>query len=272
MKKEKFRRLWRRAVDDPQRADISVHASSGAYYLFLSLGPLVVLLLSVLPYTPLTEQQLLQSLLGFTPEPFRRLVNAIVTDVYTGSLTFFSISFIAELWSAAKFLSSVLHGVGEIYDDGGRYDSFFRRRFMGALYTLALLVFILGNLTLLFFGERLLALAQSRFPAMEGFFAGLLRLRSLIFLVALTLVIALLFRYIPHKDLRFWRQLPGAAFSAVVWLLFSRAYSWAVQRFAFFSVYGSLAMITISLFWMYCSLYILFLGAWLNTLGEKFVK
>lgn len=263
--------LVRRAVTDPRRADISLYATSGAYYLFLSLGPLVALLLAALPYTALTRQQLLDVFLAYAPDAFGQLVYAIVADVYAGSLAALGLSIVAELWSAAKFLSSVVRGVGAIVDGGT--GGFFRRRLMGAVYTVALIVFILMNLTLLLFGERLFAVMQNRYPAMEGLWAGLLRLRGVVFFAGLTVVNALLFRYAPKKELRFFRQIPGAAFSAAAWLLFSRAYSWALERFGLFGVYGSIAAVITSLFWIYCSLYILFLGAWLNTLwGGSSVK
>ncbi|MCC8358205.1 MAG: YihY/virulence factor BrkB family protein, partial [Oscillospiraceae bacterium] len=74
----------------------------------------------------------------------------------------------------------------------------------------------------------------------------------------------LLFRLLPDRNLHLRRLLPGAMGGAVVWLLFSQLYSWAVERFQLFSVYGSMAFVIVSLFWMYCSLYILFFAGWVN--------
>ena len=162
----------------------------------------------------------------------------------------------------------VLRGVGQIYD-GRSYGGYLRRRFLGALYTAVLIVLVLGNLALLFFGEKLLAAVMGHMPAGAWLWAGLLRLRGLVFFAVVTVINALMFRYVPKKELNFQRQLPGAAFSAATWLAFSHIYSWAVERFRFYSIYGGLAIVIISLFWMYCSLFLLFLGAWLNALREK---
>lgn len=249
---------------DPVRTDIGLHAASGAYYLFLSLGPLIALLLSIVPYIPVTEQQIMDLLLVYTPEAFRQMVYMILTQLYDRSLAVFGLSLAAELWSAGKFFSSLLRGIGEIYD-GRRMAGFLLRRLIGAIYTLGLILFLLANLGLHFFGEALAQWARSRFPIMESALAVVLPLRKLLFPAALTAASALLFWLAPRRKQRFLPQLPGAVLATAAWFLFSRVYSLLVERFQFFSVYGSLAIIVLSLFWMYCSLYILFLGAWLNT-------
>lgn len=254
--KKKFWPLLRAMVRDPVRADIGLYATSGAYYLFLSLGPLIVLLLSILPHTPLGEAEVMEFLLGYTPEAFRQLVYLILSQVYMGSPSAFGLSLAAELWSAGKFVSGILRGIGEIYDSR-RITGFFRRRIVGAVCTLGLILFILANLILRLFGQTLLGL----FPGLDG----LLSARWALLLAGLTLVNLLLFCLVPRPRQKLLRQLPGAFLAAGGWMAFSGLYSVLVERFRFFSVYGSLAIIILSLFWMYCSLYILFLGAWLNT-------
>ena len=150
------------------------------------------------------------------------------------------------LWKAVR---NIAHG--QVFDEN----------FLMALATVGALV--LGNLALLFFGERLLIAAG------YGIWPALLRCRVIVFFLAVTGLNALLFKTVPRRELTFRDQLPWAAFSAATWLAFSQIYSWAVERFRFFSVYGGLAIVIISLFWMYCSLYLLFMGAWLNTLRDK---
>lgn len=262
---EKLRALAARAqplLRSYGQANIGLYATSGAYYLFFSLGPLLVLLLGLLPHLPFSQedlQQALLGLLGYAPEPLQKLVSDLVEGVYAGSSTALGIGLVTELWSAGKFLSQVMRGVGQIYD-GRVYGNFLFRRLLGTVYTVALLVLVVVNVALLFLGERLLASVTGLDP--------LLRLRGLVFFATVTVINALVFSTVPHRKLRFVRQLPGAAFAAGAWLLFSQAYSWAVARFSVFSVYGGLAIVIISLFWTYCSLSLLFMGAWLNAMRE----
>ena len=266
MKLRKFLDALPAAAEDLGRANLWLYAASGTYYLFFSLGPLAVLLLGLLPYLPFTEQDLSDALLRYTPEQFQELVHSLVNGAYAGSAAALGLGAVTELWSAGNFLSLLMRGVGQIYD-GQAQGGYLHRRLLGAVYTAALLALILGNMALLLGGERLLA-AWGYIPRRAGFWDVLLRLRALLFLAAVTAVNALLYRYVPSRKLTFRRQLPGAVFAAAAWLGFSRIYSWAVDSFGFYSIYGGLAIVIISLFWVYCSLYLLFLGAWLNARRE----
>lgn len=253
-----LRGFFQRAFRDPQRAEIGLHAASGAYYLFLSIGPMTALILSILPCTSVTEQAFFEALSSFAPPALAGLIRAVSSDIYAAPKTALGLSILAELWSAAKLLSSVVRGVEAL--SGGSAAGYLRRRLLGAGFTLILLVFILGNLMLLLFGERIAATVGAGFPTMEPLCRVLLSLRPLILLGGLTSVNTLLYRCPPGKQ----RALPGAAVSAAAWLLFTRGYSFFLERFGLFGVYGSIAAVCITLFWAYWSLYILYLGAWLN--------
>lgn len=264
MTEKGLRVLVRRGLADPRRGEIGLFAANGAYYLFLSLGPLTALILALLPYTPLTETRLLDGAAAYVPGPMRRLLYAVVRDVYAPGAAALSLSLVLELWSGARFLASVVRGVSALR--GGRGWSYLRRRLLGAAYTALLAVFLLGNLTLLLFGERLLYTVGRRWPETVPLWQAVLMLRPGVFLGGLAAGDALLFRYAPGRSGPDAPALPGAVLAAGGWLLFTRLYSWALERFGLFGVYGSIAAVAASLYWMYVSLYILFLGAWFNTL------
>ena len=270
LRRGRIEALVRRGLEDPRRRLIGLYAANGTYYLFLSLGPLTALLLAVLPYTPLTEEQLMGTVLSAAPVAFRRLVQGVVLDVYAGSKAALGLSLAAELWSGGRFLAAVVRGVSALSGDEG--TGFLRGRLQGAALTLALIAMLLGDLMLLLFGGRLLVNAAAVCPGLLGLWSFTLRLRPLLFLAGLTAGNALLFRYAPTGRRPLRRVLPGAALSAGGWLLFSRAYSAAMERFGLFGVYGSIAAAAVSLYWLYVSLYILFLGAWLSAFDDGAVS
>ena len=74
----------------------------------------------------------------------------------------------------------------------------------------------------------------------------------------------MIYAYIPNKKLRFTWQIPGAVFSAVVWNVFSWAFSIYVTRVNDFNTYGNLATIVIIMLWMYMCMYIIMIGAFIN--------
>ncbi len=257
--------ILRWAMAEFGETNMGLYATSGAYYLFFSLGPLVVVFLALMPYLPITDQDVMGLLMTYAPPQFQELVSQIVADMYAGSAVALGAGLVMELWSAGKFLSLVMRGVAQVY--GAKpHGGFLLQRLLAALYTLALVVLVLGDMLLLFFGEKILT---SVLPENVHFWAVLLQMRVLVFIAVVTAVNALLYRYVPERDLSFRAQLPGAAFSALAWLGFSRLYSWAVDRFSMYSVYGGMAIVIVSLFWIYSSLYIFFLGGWLNTLPDR---
>lgn len=252
--------LFRQGVG---RAHISIFAASSAFYLFLSLVPLAILLLCLLPYTSLTQGMILQPLLEYAPDQFQQLINKIVIEVYTGSLSALSISLLIELWSASKFFACLAKGVSEIYE-GYKEQSFFQLRLHGILYTGLLILFVVLDFLIVVFGEYLVNILGNYFPYYIGLWNALLRLRGFIFIAYLTCYNALLFKSLPIAKFKFSQQLPGAAFSAIVWFIFSKLYSLLIDIFHMFGIYGNLTMIIISMVWIYYSMYILYLGAYLN--------
>lgn len=263
MKKNRFLSAFLLLRQGLGRAHIGVFAASGTFYLFLSLVPLAILFLCLLPYTSLTQGLILQPLLEYAPAQFQQLVHNIVTEVYAGSLSALSLSLVIELWSASKFFACLAQGVGEIYD-GYQEQSFFQLRLHGILYTGLLILFVVLDFSIVVFGEYLAHILGSYFPYYMDLWNTLLRFRGFIFIAYLTCYNALLFKALPLTKLKFRQQLPGAAFSAIVWFIFSKLYSLLIDLFHMFGIYGNLTIIIISMVWMYYSMYILFLGAYLN--------
>ncbi len=262
MDRDRAEALLRKLKNDPRRRELSLHAANGAYYFFLSLAPLTALVLALLPYTPLTETELITALQTHTPAAFRRVVQGVVPQVYAGAGEALGLSLLLELWSGARFLASIRRGVDAMR--GGTGVGYLRRRLLGAAGTAAALVLLLVDLVLLRFGEGLVYAARLAAPTPDGLWRLLLRLRPALLWAGLTAGNVLLYRS------RRRGYLLGAALSAGGGLLFSRGYSWAMERFSLFGgVYGGIAATAATLCWMYGVLWILLAGAWLGTIPEN---
>ena len=60
------------------RKNISAFAASTAFFLFLSLIPALMLLCAVIPYTPLTESNVMSALTQISPDTMDPLVVSII--------------------------------------------------------------------------------------------------------------------------------------------------------------------------------------------------
>lgn len=198
-----------------------------------------------------------------TPDMVDSLVVSIIGDVYDQSAGVISIAAIATLWSAAKGMLALIRGLNEINDvDENR--SYVVLRGIASFYTILMLLVVLLSLVVMVFGNALVAGVIRSIPQSKKVFDFLMHFRLLFSFSVMILGFTMIYAYIPNKKLRFTWQIPGAVFSAVVWNVFSWAFSIYVTRVNDFNTYGNLATIVIIMLWMYMCMYIIMIGAFIN--------
>lgn len=270
--KKVFRRAGfelRRFTQEMNRHQISMYAASGAFYMFLSLVPFVILVCSLLPYTSLIREAVMEYLAPFLPESAVALIEGIVEDVLGGSTAALSLSLVVTLWSAGRAFAAIIRGLEELNDvDVHKRSGFLHRRLRASIFTLGLLIIMFLTLTLVVYGRRLQALIVARNPDISSVFHHLVNLRYAIEAVVLAAAFLLLYKWTPHVKSRYSRELPGAALAAVAWVVFSLLFSVYVS-YTNYGTYGRLATIAIAMFWMYCCIYIVLLGNFFNRYLEE---
>ena len=96
------------------RKNISSFAASTAFFLFLSLIPALMLLCAIIPYTPLTEANLMSAAKQISPDAMNSLLVSIIRDVYDKSIGLVSASAIITLWSAGKGVLALMRGLNAV--------------------------------------------------------------------------------------------------------------------------------------------------------------
>ncbi|MGN0329975.1 MAG: YihY/virulence factor BrkB family protein [Kineothrix sp.] len=246
------------------KKNISAFASSTAFFLFVSLIPMLILLCSILPYTALTEADLMTFLTDLTPDVIDSFVVSIIADVYDRSIGVVSIAAISTLWSAGKGMMALLRGLNAINDvEEGR--GYLMLRGISSFYTVIFLGVTVLSLVVIVFGGVLVQAVIRVIPQLERLFHFLMNFRLLFVLAIMIIVFSMMYTYIPDKKLKLVFQVPGAVFSAILWNLFSWAFSIYVESGANgFSTYGNLATIVIIMIWLYICIYIIMIGAYVN--------
>lgn len=245
------------------KKNIAAFAASTAFFLFLSMIPLLMALCAVLPYTKLTEDNLINAITQFTPEAMEALVISVVSEVYArtaGTITVFAI---VTVWSASKAMLALIRGLNAVNDFEERRN-YFVLRFIACIYTVIILMATILALFVMVFGNVIVNLLLADIPPLHFVFRIIMHFRFLLSLVVLTLIFALIYSYVPNNKLRFKSQIPGAAFSAVIWSAASFAFSVYVDSFNGFGTYGGLTTVVILMIWFYLLMYILLIGAHIN--------
>lgn len=258
----KLKSIVENFIEDMSKQNISAFASSTAFFFFLSMVPIMIILFVIIPYTPLTRMDILAVLKKFLPADLDSIIIYFLDSAYKKSTGVLPMAILVTLWSAGSGTLALKRGLNAIYEIEEKWNYFVVRIF-SSLYTLVMLIVSLFLMLLVVFEKQMLALALGFYPDLKVFLNIFLPFRYLVLWVVLLLFISVIFTFLPSKRQRFIEQLPGAGFVAMAWSLFSYGFSGYVSV-ADYSVYGSLAVVIIMMFWLYMCMYILLLGAYLN--------
>lgn len=248
-------------------ARVSTYASSAAFYIFLSIIPIIVLLFTIIPYTPLTQEGVLKVLLEILPDSLDAFTTGIVAEVYDKNVAILSVSAVILLWSASKGMQAITLGLNSI-NGVKETRNFFLLRLEACLYTVILLVLMIISLGLFVFGSFIID-HLVLWMHVDKIYQVLVDWRFLVEWIFYAIPIAFLYAWVPNRRTRPHTQWRGAAFTGVTWTLFSYAFSLYLSIFPAFSIYGSLTTVIITMFWLFVAMNILFLGALINVFFEE---
>lgn len=248
-------------------AQVTTYASSAAFYIFLSIIPIIVLLFTIIPYTPLTQEGVLKVLLDILPDSLDRFTTGIVAEVYDKNIAILSVSAIILLWSASKGMQAITLGLNSI-NGVKETRNFVLLRLEACLYTVILLLLMLISLSIFVFGNFIMDYL-AMWIHIDEIYHVLVEWRFLIEWIFYAVPIAVLYAWVPNNRTKPHTQWRGAAFTGVTWTLFSYAFSLYLEVFPAFSIYGSLTTVIIAMFWLFVAMNLLFLGALINVFYKK---
>lgn len=243
--------------------NISVYASGTAFFFFLSLMPTLIIICSLLPLTSLTEKNLLIAAVKVMPDFLDSITVLMIKQMYEQSVRILPFAIIITLWSSSKGMLGLMYGLN-VVNEVAETRNYILLRLEAMFYMVITVTALLVSLTLSVFGKTILNGIYAHFPDIGILVYLVMRFRFLFVWFLLTVVFAVTYTFVPNKKLRMRYQIPGAVFTAVGWSLFSFVFSVYVDRFRGMSTYGSLSTVIIMMFWLYCCLYILLIGANLN--------
>lgn len=253
----------KRFFEDMKKENISTYASSAAFFIFLSLVPILIVICTVIPFTPLTRESLLGLILEIFPASVENIMTEILDDVYQRSAGVLSVAALVTLWSAGKGILAVRTGLNAV-NDVEEHRNYFVIRLISSFYTLIFLMMILISMIILVFGNVLVEMILVYFPALSALFSMLLHFRFLFVWLVLTVILAAFYAYLPDKKQSLGSQLSGASLGAAIWSVFSWGFSIYVSYGKPFNIYGSLSIIVLTMMWLYICIYIIFVGAYIN--------
>ncbi len=273
----KIKSLWGTILQFSKKCikdDVSVYAAQASFFMVFSVIPFLMLLLTLLKYViPLDMSNVTSFIYLYVPTEIASFISSVAMEIFdestiSSSSTYFSA--ITALWLASKGITSLYLGLNRIYSPN-KVTGYIRTRIISLFYTVIFILIIIATLAVFVFGEKIERLLIIYIPWIAPITDIFMKLKTLIFMVVLTLMFASFYKFLPRTGLTFVRQLPGAVVSALGWIGFSWIYSIYIKYFSNYSyVYGSLTAVVLLMLWLYICMNIFLGGAEFNKLlSEK---
>lgn len=271
--KEMLKKFFQKAAtvsEDVTKAHVGAYAAQSAYFFMLCMIPIILLLLTLVQYTPVTKADVMTAVMQVFPSSVDSLMISIVNQVYNQSMGIIPVTIIVALWSAGKGVLAMTSGLNCIYECP-ETRSYIFLRIRSTIYTVLFIIVILLLLVVSVFGNSLNIFISTHAEFLEPLADWMIDKRALITPVVLMGFSLLIYKFLPNRKDRFVKQLPGAVFAAIGWMVISWVFSVYVDIFqGFSSMYGSLTTIVLIMLWLYFCMYSILLGGEFNKLlGDK---
>ena len=245
-------------------------AAEQAYYYMLAIFPLLILMISILPYLSIDPQTVLTYLSSILPGDTFSLIEENVINIITvpngGLLTF---GIIGTLWSASNGMMAFIRAMNTAFDvEDSR--SFIIVRLISIGLTLGLILAIVTAMLLPVFGNVIVDFIGQFIYIPNNMEVLINILRYFIAIVVMATVLACLYKFAPDKHYPFKEVLPGAFAATVIWQIISFGLSIYVNNFANYSAtYGSLGGVIVLMLWFYLTGLTFVLGGEINALLHR---
>ncbi|GAA0366698.1 YihY/virulence factor BrkB family protein [Alkalibacterium iburiense] len=266
-KKEKLLRFIKIAQSNWERATVNQSAAEMAYFLLLSLFPILLVIANIIPLLPFETNEVLGLVGDFVPQDIYGVIEPILESyLESGSGGAISFGLLAALWSASKVITILRRVLDDVYGSVQK-SNFIIGRILSLVIMISIFLVIGAALFAFIFGEEILLFIQETIGVTIPFIQEFLLLRWVVLIVILFLVFLIVFRFVPNHSLTLRYSYQGAIFATIGWLILTQGFSIYVSFAGGDAVANATfgAFIALMLF-LYLSSMIILLGALMNAM------
>ena len=249
---------------------VSMRSAAISFKLMVAVFPALILLLSILPYTPLQANDVIDLLRIFFPGETVVLFEQTVQDLLDKTQrTLLSITFVLTLIYASSSINAILTGFNASYLVENKGYSWYSS--LVSIVLLIVLVLMLGIAILLIgFSGQVIAwlFAEGLLPGEVVLWLNIVRWVLSLMLVYFS--VSILYHF-GNPDTDKWRTLtPGATMATILIVIISIVFSWIINYLDSYNrLYGSIGTFLALLVWVNANSSVLLLGFELNASVHK---
>ncbi len=261
----------KRLIKNIQRPEMKVLPGQLAFFFILTMIPLMALVGSIAASFHLS-MGFWDDLLSSLPKEINSIISSITSSKGIDASTI--IFFISALFLASNGTQSMILTSNNIYNIKG--NKYYKQRLKAIMMMIVLIFLLTFVLVVPVFGSFIIntfikiGVPYKIYSQIWTIYHILKFPLSFIFMF---FTIKLLYFSAPDTRIKSNSVNYGALFTTVSWIIFTQIYSWYIEKFGSFSIYGGISNLIVLMWWLYFLAYFFVLGMALNaSRSEDIVK
>lgn len=251
--------------------DIFALGAQLAYYMVLSFIPFLMFLMTLVGFSHLNSDAVLNLLSNVMPTEAFNLIQSTVIEIVDREQTgLLWISIALAIWVSSSGFKAVIKGLNKAYGVK-ETRSYIKLKLISMIYTILLALIVIATLFLFVFGDVIGDFFMKVLEHPEVIYYIWNILRYVVVILIMILFFMFLYNATPCVRLGWLEVIPGAVITTLGWISISYIFAYYVNNFSNYSrLYGSLGAVFMFMTWMFITSMILILGGEINAvLAEK---
>ena len=272
-----MKKRWKELIDRPflkaflhyyQESDSELTSVAVAYYWLISIFPLLLVLVNILPYFHISVSNFLNVTNGFLPDTVYDVVAKIVMEVLTQPSTgLLSFAVLSALWTFSKSMNYLQKAFNKAYGVA-KSRGLIYQQLMSLLVSFGLQILFALALFLSVFGRMLLNFIKSYWKSDSPLFDYLQDLTGPLVYALIFAILVMFYYFLPNvKVPRIRYVLPGSIFVLLTLALIINIFSASISNYINNLVdvrFVSSIIFVVTMFWFILLAKILIIGAVIN--------
>lgn len=272
-----MKKLWIQLTERPlikaflhfyKESDSELTSVAVAYYWLISIFPLIMIVVNILPYFQIPISNFLIALKEFLPDSIFEVIAKIVREVLTQPSTgLLSFAVLSALWTFSKSMDFLQKAFDKAYGVA-KNRGLISHQLISLLVSFGLQVLFALALFLSIFGQMLLNLLKNYWQSESILFDYLQDFTGPLIYILLFAILVMLYYFLPNVKVTSIRYiLPGSIFVLVALMLFLNIFSTSINTYVNHLVdvrFFSSIIVVVIMFWFILIAKMLILGAVIN--------
>ena len=272
-----MKKLWKQLTDSSllkaflhyyQASDSELTSVAVAYYWLISIFPLLMIVVNILPYFQIPISNFLLTIKEFLPDTIYEVVAKIVIEVLTQPSTgLLSFAILSALWTFSKSMDFLQKAFNKAYGVA-KNRGIISHQLMSLLVSFGLQILFALALFLSMFGHMLLDFLKSHWQVEGSILSYLQDFTGPLIYALLFAILIMLYYFLPNvKVTRIRYILPGSAFVVLTIVSLLNIFSVYFNNYVNYLVdvrFFSSIIVVVMMFWFILIAKILIIGAVIN--------